>query len=1000
MKICALLVLSICAGYVTTSTIAWAAPVATGAALPELIFADDFETPPLTSAGPDAPWTKIVLPAIVLDVVGDPAGTLIVALPCFVTSGPVAIAAGDVLATAIGPKTPDGLLRRVISLTDCVDGRVLVTTEPATLSDALPAGTLVLSDDLSDMVVPDFEPTSEDGTIEPVPGPLTASAPTTAAGGAVGTVAEPGRFTLGCGDSGPKLKVKPVFSFDPEVTFSTDWGTDDEVHIQIGGSLQGEIGGEFSATGLVQCDAKFTFVDNFSLGKKLIFVGPLPVVVEPKLSLTAKLTGIAQVSLKTTASTTGSVGAVLNLDREPGFDEVIWDLQPSGSFNGSLTLNEAGKIEATLSLSPSIGFLLYGIVAPTAAVTSGLKPAFEPCLSPNLTLRQPASLDVSLKPVQWLGEMLQPLSAIDLQAGHTFNLPGSPYLLYGADVATTVPCVNETVLPDGMVGEAYSTALVIAMPPGAINPVYTVTAGSLPPGLQLTGDGLLEGTPTQSDIYHFDATATHSLGTSTDKFRITIQEAEALEITTTSLPGGTVGQEYSFALQANRPAGEVTWAVTGGDLPLGIALSTSGTLSGIPTEAGNYPITVEATHGISTQTAEKLFAIAVIEDIGGSVLGIDETGGEPSADVRPDGSTAVILWQDQVENPDEPWLEVYTRFRLVKAGPDGQIDFDVDIPGQCTQHVGCRITAAIDQKSSVRIMPDGGAAIAFLGDGSAFVARYAPNGDELWLQPIPSIGENYWITAFEVAPDGRIALAAFDGGEESGVYCPDIDRGFYSRGSSYVEFDAYGASIRAHEYLTEGSCQEAALGLETVSTAITGLAVNAGGNFVAVGYTAWETSGAPTYRPAEPFRIDLGSRQPLAVTDGKLPLGLAASGDGLFVALAPATENGNPGFTYVLGSLVDLTATTLAAPLVCAEGLRGTAGTPGSLFSMCYDNLERLSDAGALVLSRILPSPRLALAIVAGLGGQVFTVESRWNQDTGFYEIVGGVLNPDLSDPE
>jgi hypothetical protein len=174
VKICALLVLSMCAGYVTTSTIAWAAPVATGAALPELIFADDFETPPLTSAGPDAPWTKIVSPAIVLDVSGDPAGTLIVALPCFVTSGPVAIAAGDVLATAIGPKTPNGLLRRVISLADCVDGRVLLTTEPATLSDALPEGAFDFSDDLSDLVVPDFVPTTEDGTIESAAGAPTA----------------------------------------------------------------------------------------------------------------------------------------------------------------------------------------------------------------------------------------------------------------------------------------------------------------------------------------------------------------------------------------------------------------------------------------------------------------------------------------------------------------------------------------------------------------------------------------------------------------------------------------------------------------------------------------------------------------------------------------------------------------------------------------------------------------------------------------------------------
>jgi len=65
-----------------------------------------------------------------------------------------------------------------------------------------------------------------------------------------------------------------------------------------------------------------------------------------------------------------------------------------------------------------------------------------------------------------------------------------------------------------------------------------------------------------------------------------------LQITTTSLPGGTVGQPYSFALQAvggNPPY--TWWYAKGGDLPRDLHFSTSGVLSGTPKRAGNYSIT-------------------------------------------------------------------------------------------------------------------------------------------------------------------------------------------------------------------------------------------------------------------------------------------------------------------------------------------------------------------------------------------------------------------------
>jgi hypothetical protein len=63
--------------------------------------------------------------------------------------------------------------------------------------------------------------------------------------------------------------------------------------------------------------------------------------------------------------------------------------------------------------------------------------------------------------------------------------------------------------------------------------------------------------------------------------------ASALTITTpssaSSPPNATVGSSYSFALDASGGDGQYTWSIASGGLPPGLALSTSGVISGTPT---------------------------------------------------------------------------------------------------------------------------------------------------------------------------------------------------------------------------------------------------------------------------------------------------------------------------------------------------------------------------------------------------------------------------------
>jgi uncharacterized repeat protein (TIGR03803 family) len=74
----------------------------------------------------------------------------------------------------------------------------------------------------------------------------------------------------------------------------------------------------------------------------------------------------------------------------------------------------------------------------------------------------------------------------------------------------------------------------------------------------------------------------------------TIFEITSLQITTTSLPSGTVSVPYSATLAATGGLPPYTWAVTQGSLPAGLTLNAStGMISGTPTTAGTSDFTVQ-----------------------------------------------------------------------------------------------------------------------------------------------------------------------------------------------------------------------------------------------------------------------------------------------------------------------------------------------------------------------------------------------------------------------
>ncbi len=152
-------------------------------------------------------------------------------------------------------------------------------------------------------------------------------------------------------------------------------------------------------------------------------------------------------------------------------------------------------------------------------------------------------------------------------------------------------------LAAGKVGVNYAQGLTAnsGLPAGAYT--FALASGSsLPPGLQIGAvSGQLQGIPTGSGTYTFTLKASDATpNTYTVPFTVTFA-APDLVLTPSSLSSANVGTVFSQQFSASGGTAPYTFTVKSGALPPGLALTTSGLLSGIPTAEGNFAFTVQAT---------------------------------------------------------------------------------------------------------------------------------------------------------------------------------------------------------------------------------------------------------------------------------------------------------------------------------------------------------------------------------------------------------------------
>jgi hypothetical protein len=82
--------------------------------------------------------------------------------------------------------------------------------------------------------------------------------------------------------------------------------------------------------------------------------------------------------------------------------------------------------------------------------------------------------------------------------------------------------------------------------------------------------------------------------------------SSSLTITTTTLPTATVGAGYNCTLAAQGGTGPYTWSITSGTLPQGLLLdSTTGTITGTPTQAGDQSLKVQVRDSTQGRTTTR-----------------------------------------------------------------------------------------------------------------------------------------------------------------------------------------------------------------------------------------------------------------------------------------------------------------------------------------------------------------------------------------------------------
>lgn len=305
---------------------------------------------------------------------------------------------------------------------------------------------------------------------------------------------------------------------------------------------------------------------TFASGTATISGTPTREVTETQLRLTVTDSGAAQQT------------------RQSETIDLFWTVQPPAVAITTTALpNGEENVAYEATLEAAEGFTPY-----TWSVTAGALPS-------GLRLNREAGT-ITGTPTE-AGEFNVTIKVTDAGDPEASDSAVLSLTIITADEPTGPLQVATSTLTDATVEEVYQQILQAA---NGVEPyTWAVTEGALPDGLELdTTTGTLTGTPTAAtgdEPASFTVTVNDSADppqTASREFTLTVYIP--FQITTESLPEGTVNLAYNADVKTSPGTEPIRWAVVNGVLPNGLRLNVdTGAITGTPTGAGVWPFTVQ-----------------------------------------------------------------------------------------------------------------------------------------------------------------------------------------------------------------------------------------------------------------------------------------------------------------------------------------------------------------------------------------------------------------------
>ena len=294
----------------------------------------------------------------------------------------------------------------------------------------------------------------------------------------------------------------------------------------------------------------------------------------------------------------------------------------SGALPGGVTLSPAGVLSGTATASGSFNFTATatdfnnctGARAYTLVLTC-------PTITVTPTTLSPGAVGVPYGPVTftqtgavggvtWSFTGTLPtgvtLSAAGVLSGTPTQGGTFPITVKATDAGGCFGTVNVTLstCPALTVTNPATSAATAGSPfsqnftqaGGALPVSFSLATGVLPTGMTLAANGTLSGPATQTGTFPITVKATDVNGcTGTGSVYPLVVSCGTVTVTNPATTTGTANAAFSQTFTQSGGVGAVAFTLSSGTLPTGLTLAANGTLSGTPTQKGNFPITVKAT---------------------------------------------------------------------------------------------------------------------------------------------------------------------------------------------------------------------------------------------------------------------------------------------------------------------------------------------------------------------------------------------------------------------